>query len=61
MTDRPAPFVPPDLDVRDLPIPREAFAQMAAAQFGISIEEARAHTDRVADAMEAEQAHRRRK
>lgn len=50
--DRPAPLVPPHVDLRGIPIPREAFARMAVLHFGISIEEARAHVGRVADALE---------
>jgi len=52
MTDLPPPLVPAHLDLRDMPIPREAFAQMAATEFGIPIEEARAFVNASADRFE---------
>lgn len=60
----PAPLVAPEVDLRDIPIPRDYFAQLAVLEFGVSIEETRAFVDRVADRMEGvavEEAKLRRK
>ena len=37
---RPAPPIPPDVDLRDVPPPIDLFIEMAMAQFGVSREEA---------------------
>lgn len=38
--DLPAPPIPPDVDLRDVPPPIDLFIEMAMAQFGVSREEA---------------------
>lgn len=55
------PLVPVYVDLRDMPVPREAFAQMAVLQFGITIEEARAQVARSADAIERNNQEKRRR
>lgn len=51
----PPPLVPPEVDLRDVPIPRELFAQMAVEHFGIDIETARRWTNDAADRVEGPQ------
>ena len=41
MPNLPAPFVPPEVDLRDVPIPRDFFAHLAVETFGISYATAR--------------------
>lgn len=48
----PEPLVPAEVDLRDVPIPREAFARAAALHFGIDLECARAFVDGAADLIE---------
>ena len=59
-TALPPPLLSPGVDVRDVPIPVGLFAQMAVLQFGVSIEEAGAHANRVAAKMERDGRRRRR-
>jgi hypothetical protein len=49
---RPPPLVPPEIDLRNVPIPREAFARLAVAEFGIDIEVARDFINEAADRVE---------
>ncbi|MCX5516214.1 hypothetical protein [Kaistia algarum] len=41
----PAPLVPPEVDLRDTPPPRDLFISMAMQQFGLSREAATALVD----------------
>lgn len=43
--DLPAPLVPSDVDVSDMPPPREAFVKLAMEQFGVSREDAEKQVD----------------
>ena len=52
MSKLPAPPFGPEVDVCDVPIPREAFAQMLAAQFGMPIADVRNYVDQRVDVME---------
>lgn len=40
MTAPPPPMVPPEVDVSDMPLPREAFIRLAMEEFGVSLQEA---------------------
>ena len=52
MTELPQPPHGFEVDVRDVPIPREAFARAAAMAFQMSVKDALAHINRIADAIE---------
>lgn len=40
LTDAPPPPVPPDVDLRNVPIPISAFIKLAMSEFGVSRHEA---------------------
>ena len=61
MSDLPKPLVPADVDLRGVPIPREAFAQMAVLQFGVTIEEARALVHEVVGKVEGKRSRKSRR
>ena len=58
MSELPQPPYGPEVDVRDVPIPRDLFAGIAASTFKMSFEDARAQVDRIADAIEREERRR---
>lgn len=48
----PPPPIPPDIDLRDMPIPRDFFARLAVETFGISYAVALRMTNEAADRIE---------
>jgi len=50
MTDLPEPLVPPEVDLRGLPLPLAAFVEMAMVQFGLDRETAERMIKRMAEA-----------
>jgi hypothetical protein len=56
-----APLVPPEVDLRNVLIPREAFAQAGAKYFGIDIDVARAFVNEAADRLEGKKRNSARK
>jgi hypothetical protein len=61
MSNSPAPLLPPDIDLRDVPIPREFFARLAVQEFGVRYEDALDHINKVADELEGRKAAQKRK